>query len=380
MLFTGVAIYRWYKLGFVQGAFSLAGLALGAITGVLVAPWVMSQFNADSIKFIIMLLVVAGSTVLLAGLGEHLGHKLHIRVLDTKLHKPNMIAGAVFSMFVMLGMIWVTASLLANSPYIALNRQIQNSAIIHALNSNLPSISPLITRVSRLFAPLDFPQVFVGAPPKLSAPIAPAGSEFMQSAVKNAGESTVRIEAIGCGDISTGSGFIVRENLVMTNAHVLAGSSNIEVVDTQSRHKAELVYFDPDMDIAILQIPSSKIKVLNISATTFGRGQEAVVLGFPGGGEFHAEPSGITRLLNARGYDIYNSKTVDRNIYELRANVVKGNSGGPVVLDDGTVIAMVFAASQNEAGYGYALTGEEIAGALAKVGDAKVSSQRCQED
>lgn len=376
--FVGLAVYRWYKIGFVQGLFSVVGLIAGILLGVLIAPWIMGQFTADVVKFIVMLLTIGVSTALLAGLGEHLGNKLHKRIDETKLSKPNAIAGAIFSIFVVLAMVWITAAMLANSPYKELNKQIQNSLIIQSLNSNLPAAPPIIARVGTLFTPLDFPQVFVGAPPKLSQPVAPAGSATVQSAVAAAGESTVRIEAAGCGMISAGSGFIAGDGLVMTNAHVLAGSTAIEVVDTTARHRAELVYFDPDIDIAILRTPKLNAKVLPIANRNYQRGQEAVVLGFPGGGEFHAEPAGIMRIMEARGYDIYNKRQIDRNVYELRANVVQGNSGGPLVLADGTVIGMVFASAQNESGYGYALTGPEIAQALTKVGNSKVSSQQCQ--
>lgn len=378
ILFIGLAMYRWYKLGFIQGLFSLIGLIAGVLLGILIAPWVMGQFSSDLVKFIVMLIVIGVSTALFAGLGEHLGHKLHIKILDTKLQKPNAIAGTVFSVVVVLMLVWISAALLANSPYKALNKQIQNSWIIQALNSRLPASPPIVARVGSLFSPLDFPQVFVGAPPKLSPPVAPAGSEFVQLAVANAGESTVRIESVGCGQISTGSGFIVKEGMVMTNAHVVAGSTAIEVVDTIGRHRAELIYFDPSTDIAILRTPVLKGRVLNISNQNYSRGQEAVVLGFPGGGEFNAEPAGITRLLNARGYDIYNERTIERAVYEMRAVVVQGNSGGPVVLSDGTVIGMIFASAQNEQGYGYALTSEELINALKQTGMSKVSSQKCQ--
>lgn len=378
LLFIALAVYRWYKLGFVQGLFSFVGLVLGIGIGILIAPWVMGQFTAPVVKFIVMLLTIGVTTTLLAGLGEHLGHKLHIKLLETKLTKANAIAGSIFSIFIVLGMIWITAGMLNNSPYKNLNKQIQNSFVIQNLNSRLPATPPIISRLSNLFNPLDFPQVFVGSPPKLSTPVAPAGSVTVQSAVAAAGESTVRIEATGCGDISVGSGFIVNDELVMTNAHVVAGANSVEAVDTSGRHRAEVMYFDPSTDIAILKTNKLHGKSLNISSQTYQRGQEVVVLGFPGGGEFHAEPAGVMRLLEARGLDIYGEHQIDRDVYELRANVVQGNSGGPVVLADGTVIGMIFASAQNESGFGYALTSPELNDALRRVDQDKVSTQRCE--
>jgi S1-C subfamily serine protease len=137
------------------------------------------------------------------------------------------------------------------------------------------------------------------------------------------------------------------------------------------------VYFDPTVDIAILKTPKLSAKSLNISTKQFSRGQEAVVLGFPGGGNFRAEPAGITNTIFARGLDIYGQTQVNRDVYEFIGNVVQGNSGGPLVLSDGTVIGMVFASSQNNQGYGYALTGEEISRALKLINQSGVSTQDC---
>ena len=193
ILFIGVAVYRWYKIGFIQGLFSLAGLVIGIFVGVLVAPWVMGQFTATVVKFIIMLITIGSITALLAGLGEHIGHKLNAKIHETKLTKPNAIAGAIFSVFVALGMLWITAAMLANSPFLALNKQIQNSFIIQSLNSRLPSSPTIIARIGTWFTPLDFPQVFVGAPPKLSPPVTPALSATVQSAITAAWEATLLI-------------------------------------------------------------------------------------------------------------------------------------------------------------------------------------------
>jgi S1-C subfamily serine protease len=163
----------------------------------------------------------------------------------------------------------------------------------------------------------------------------------------------------------------------MTNAHVVAGANSITTIDTSGSYDSEVVYYDPSMDIAILKTPILKGKVLNISTLEYSRGQEAVALGFPGGGSFSAEPAGVTNLIKARGLDIYSQSQVIRNVYEFVGNVVQGNSGGPLVLSDGTVIGMVFASAQNNTGYGYALTGAEINQALGLVSNNRVSTQAC---
>ena len=188
----------------------------------------------------------------------------------------------------------------------------------------------------------------------------------------------MKIESRGCGNnISSGSGFIVGDGLVMTNSHVVAGSDANRVIDTSGSYASEVIYYDPSVDIAILKTPKLKAKALGISSQKYSRGQEAVVMGFPSGGKFVAEPAGVTNTLVARGFDIYNKEQVDRLVYEFVGKVVQGNSGGPLVLSDGTVIGMVFASSQNNEGYGYALTGEEINQALKTAGNSRVDTQAC---
>jgi S1-C subfamily serine protease len=60
------------------------------------------------------------------------------------------------------------------------------------------------------------------------------------------------------------------------------------------------------------------------------------------------------------GRDIYGTDDVERSVLELQAIVRPGNSGGPFVLEDGTVAGLVFAASAADDGVGYAITAEEV--------------------
>jgi S1-C subfamily serine protease len=276
--------------------------------------------------------------------------------------------------------IWLGAALLSNTPYKGVNQFVQNSGIVQALNKALPPSPPIIARLNSLVKPLEFPQVFAGTPPKLAPPVAPAGSETVRSAVQEAGESTVRIEAIGCGGRQLGSGWVAGSRLIMTNAHVVAGTESIEVVDTVGRHRARAIYFDPGLDVAILRTSSDLAgKPLEITNGLVDRGQQSVVLGFPGGGDFTAEPSAVTRHLNAQGLNIYNDRLVTRSIYEFQGHVVQGNSGGPVVTGDGVVIGMVFAAAQDNSSFGYALTSPQLQKLIDLVGNktSQVSVEKC---
>ncbi len=370
--------YRWYKVGLVRNLFVVVGTFAGIVIGVLVAPVVMNLFGGSVTKFIVAILIVSISTFAFGALGEAMGSKSDIRIQSKGLAKANYVAGGVASVFFGLFFVWLGAAVIVSSPFKAFNNQIENSVIIQSLNKNLPPTPPIIDRINAVVKPLDFPQVFSGVPQKLAEPVTTASSESVRLAVANAGKSTVKIEARGCGSlVSSGSGFVAGKGLIMTNAHVVAGSNSITVIDTSGSYESEAVYFDPAVDVAILKTPTLNAKTLRISSQIFSRGQEATILGFPGGGDFDAEPAGITRDLQARGLDIYSQNQITRSVYEFIGKVTQGNSGGPLVLSDGTVIGMVFASSENNPGYGYALDGVEISRALGSAGSIPVSTQKC---
>jgi S1-C subfamily serine protease len=83
-------------------------------------------------------------------------------------------------------------------------------------------------------------------------------------------------------------------------------------------------------------------------------------MGYPGGGPFDAGPAAVMDEFVATGRNIYGSGNTDRNVYELQANVIPGNSGGPLVNVSGTVIGIVFAESTTYNHVGYALTTPQV--------------------
>jgi S1-C subfamily serine protease len=74
----------------------------------------------------------------------------------------------------------------------------------------------------------------------------------------------------------------------------------------------------------------------------------------------HAVPARIGGIQNAQGPNIYQTATVTRQIYEIRAIVESGNSGGPLLASDGTVYGVVFAAAVGVDDTGFALTAAQV--------------------
>jgi S1-C subfamily serine protease len=187
------------------------------------------------------------------------------------------------------------------------------------------------------------------------------GDADERAAVQRAGPSTVQVAGSGCGVIQEGSGFVAAPGIVVTNAHVVAGIASVFVIDSTGRHATKTLLFDPRLDIAVLRVPGLAAPPATIDPAVVGRGTTAVVLGYPGGGAFTDRKAGVAAAFEAVGLDIYGTSQTTREIYELDAIVLPGNSGGPLVasgdkaIADGTVIGVVFARSTTNSQVGYAL-------------------------
>jgi S1-C subfamily serine protease len=170
----------------------------------------------------------------------------------------------------------------------------------------------------------------------------------------------VKIEGVGCGQIQEGSGFVVAANLVVTNAHVVAGIQSPRVIDHAGSHRSVPIFFDPSFDLSVLRTTGLTDPPLHVLDSNVGRGTQGAVLGYPGGGPFDVEPAGVMAEFTATGRDIYGQGLTSRPVYELQAVVRPGNSGGPLVEPNGTVVGVVFSRSASDPNIGYALASHDV--------------------
>jgi S1-C subfamily serine protease len=170
--------------------------------------------------------------------------------------------------------------------------------------------------------------------------------------------STVKILGTACTSEQEGSGFVVGPSLVATNAHVVAGEAggNTQVEVQGTDYGATVVLFDPSFDLAVLRTNAPLGPALTISPDMVGRGTQAALLGYPEDGPLTIDSAGVTEEVTAIGKDIYNNGSVTRGVYALDANVLPGNSGGPLMGPGGQVIGVVFSRSTVYSNVGYALT------------------------
>jgi S1-C subfamily serine protease len=179
--------------------------------------------------------------------------------------------------------------------------------------------------------------------------------------VTRARSAVVRVSSLGCGGLVTGSGFPIGGGYIVTNAHVVSGtSSHVILTPGGTQLRASVVLFDPRRDVAILYAPEYGAPALTFG--TGGRGTTGAVIGYPGGGPETTSPAVVDGQITAESRDIYNDPdTFTREIYVIQAKVRPGNSGGPLIDLQGRVLGVVFATSAADPTQAYALTAAEIA-------------------
>ncbi|NEB75732.1 MarP family serine protease, partial [Streptomyces sp. SID14478] len=275
------------------------------------------------------------------------------------------VGGAAAGAVAMLVVAWVAGSVLAASSSTGLNQAIRDSKVLGAVQDTMPSATPgWFSRATGALTSAGFPQVFDPFAHEPSAQVAePSGDSVTADATRSAQRSTVKVEGAAGSQGREGSGFVYASEHVMTNAHVVAGIDDptVRVGGVGRGLDAEVVLFDPDKDVAVLYVPGLDAPALRFDDGA-GRGDAAVVAGYPQDGGLDLQAATVADRIRAGGQDIYGSGNVTREIYSIRSTVLPGNSGGPLLTTSGEVYGVVFARSTTDAGTGYVLTADEVAG------------------
>ncbi|HSX30800.1 MAG TPA: MarP family serine protease [Candidatus Saccharimonadales bacterium] len=364
--FVILSVMRGYRIGLIRQAGSTLGFILGLFIGSWLASFIVPHEVTTVSKSLTSLMAVLAGGFIFLTLGEIAGLRLKQRLMRLEaVDKFDGGLGSVMAVATVLFAAWLAGSILVLGPASSLQQALKNSRILSALNAELPPATSLLSSLNRLIDPNGFPQVFSGLEPNPGSATVPSlGS--LGPVVRATQGSVVKVEGTGCGGIVEGSGFIIQPGEVVTNAHVVAGVANPKVIDTASAvHNTQVVWFDPDVDLAVLRVKGLPGKPLKLSSAEQPNNTPAVVLGYPGGGSFDAQPAAIMNHFMAFGRNIYDQGSTTRDVYSLRAHIIPGNSGGPVVGKDGTVLGIVFATSTTYNDVGYALTGHQVADELA---------------
>ena len=354
------AVSSGYRRGFWLSLAQYAGLVAGVVVGASLAPVAMNALNLNdpTIRSLvaIMILIVLGTIG--SSFGFWVGEPIRLRLLARpRSGRADSLGGAIFSAIAVLSVSWFLGLSLARVPSPALSTAIQRSAILRSLDALAPRPPAFLAQVQGIIAGVNFPSAFSGLEPTPSALPLPASVDT--PGIRNAQAETLRVQGFGCGGIVFGSGFPVAPGLVLTNAHVVAGTHGTTVDSTGgASFGARVVLFDPERDVAILSVP--RLAAPALPQATADSGTQGAAIGYPGGGNEKVSAAVVDGQVRAEGRDIYGQNLVVRSIWIAEADVQPGNSGGPLVNLNGDVVGVIFASSTSNQGRAFALTDAEV--------------------
>lgn len=371
-IFILVLVVRGAQTGFLAGAFSLAGVVVGAAFGSRIAPLILPDSEGPLFRAGITLASVLAFAVLGDVIARSIGRSLRRRFRGSAPAVLDGLGGAALGLALSLLLVWIAGTLMLQAPPLAnLQSSVERSRILAALDERMPA-QLFAEAVSRF-----------GALPEIQGPSPdvpePDGTITGDPDIREATASTVRVTGIACGYGVGGSGWVAAPDLVVTNAHVVAGENltRVQPEGTGRRLPAQVVVFDPSNDVAVLRVPNLDAPALPLAEPE--PSEEVAVIGFPGNGPLNVQPgrTGQTRLVIST--NAYNEGPVERTVTSFNVFVRPGNSGGPAVNENGEVVATIFAsrADTRNAGYGIPSTLVDDLVELAKNRSAPTSTGEC---
>lgn len=384
VLLLAVVSYAFsgFRLGFLVGAASTIGLVTGGLVGVVVAPMVLDQFEQSLTLAVVALVVV----VVLASAGQALGAILGSALRSAVTWRParavDAVGGAALSIAAVLVVTWALGFAASFTAIPWLSGQVRQSQVLSAVDAAMPDgAEEVLGAFEDVVGSELFPRYLQPFVPEQIAPVpAPDQQVLDDRDVRRASRSVVKVlgQATQCDRGLEGSGFVYAPDRVMTNAHVVAGVSEVVVVQGDQELPAEVMLYDPELDVAVLSVEEATARPLRFDPGA-ERGDGAVVMGFPENGPFDAGAARVRSQQQLRSPDIYGDGSHDRDVLSVRAQVRSGNSGGPLVSTAGEVYGVVFAASVSDDDTGYALTAGQVAASAdaGRAADEPVSTGGC---
>jgi S1-C subfamily serine protease len=373
ILLALIAAVSGWRHGMAVALLSFVGVLTGAVLGVRLAPLLAAGVEAPTTRVIVSIVVV----VLLVALGEttgvFFGRRIRDRITGQRSLQVDSTLGSVLQAITVVVAAWLVALPLASASFPGLAAGVRGSEVLRAVDTVMPEAAKALPEELRqLLNNSGFPDVLS---PFAETPITEVGAPdpalAQSSIVRDVADSVLKVRgrAPSCARQLEGTGFVIAPELVMTNAHVVAGTAQtgVEVVGRRGRVQeldAEVVLYDPAVDLAVLRVPGLDAEPLPFDPTPAAAGDDAIIVGYPLDGPYTATAAKVRSMIRLKGPNIYDDGEVTREVYTVRAVVRSGNSGGPMLAPDGRVIGVVFGAALDDQETGFVLTVDQVSGAV----------------
>ena len=347
--------------GLSRSLFVIAGVVAGVISAYFLAPVVGDSVPIPFLRigatvFVAVALIIAGHWI-----GSAIGRGVRRGVEQTPLSGLDRLLGGVVTTVAAALVASVLSFSVAQLGIPSLSRAVAGSTVLRVIANLTPDpVEAYLAQVRGTLLDGSLPVIegVLGPDETPTIPRIDTGSPALNAAA----QSVVRItgNAVACGQAQSGSGFVVADDRVITNAHVLAGVTELVVEAPNGEALAgSVVYFDPVDDLAVVAVPGLTPDALPL-ADTLAEGTDAAFEGYPYGGPFSVGAAEILSVSVAQVRDIYDRSSAPREVYTLAADVREGNSGGPLLTLDGQVAGVIFARSGDTSNVGYAMTMAEL--------------------
>lgn len=354
-----------YRLGFLARFSSWVGMFLGLVVTARVIPWILDRLDGsdDMTQFVLATSMLVMGAFAGQAFGLLVGSELRSSLPGHRSRRADHLAGATAGVVGVAVAAWLLVPAMEEVDGWPSSLS-EGSLIAEGIADLLPAPPDTLGTVGRIVGADRFPQVFTErAPAQVGPP--PADSGLDAATAAGVGRSIVRVEAVACGRIQEGTGVVVGRELVLTNAHVVAGQESLRVEEPDGRERtASVVAFDSRRDLAVVAVRGLELPSLEMS-TGASIGDIGGVFGHPGGGGLAISPYRIDDALRARGRDLYDREDIDRDVLVLGAALEPGDSGAPLVAPDGIMVGLAFAVAPDGSEVAYALTVTEVEAFLA---------------
>jgi S1-C subfamily serine protease len=348
--------------GFLVTLGGIVGFAAGAVAAFFAIPLVSTLVPDDGWRLTAIIATAVVLIIVGQALGAGFGGAIRRWMDFPPLRLMDRLLGGAMNLVVaalVLSMLAFSVSSLG-VPFIS--QQIAASRVITGIDAATPDpVKAWLAQLRSIVVQDGIPKVIEGVAP--DEPVTIPDANVDTPALNQAAESVLRIAgtAFQCGQNQTGSGFVIAPERVITNAHVVAGVNEPVVeVPRGAALPARVVYFDAVSDLAVLAVDGLETRPLPLGEP-LPAGAPAAFAGYPAGGPLRLEAASVQGMSDVFVQNIYGAEPSALQIYTLAADVQQGNSGGPLLDQQGRVAGVIFARATENTQVGYALSLAELA-------------------